>query len=60
MMMKYKQMCIILNMVLHLGYFFFTYDMMETDSVLEMYLRKPKVMVGVRNNSYIHATGGFE
>ena len=34
--------------------------MMETDSVLEIYLIKPKIMVGVKNNGHIHATGCFK
>jgi len=39
---------------------FFKYNMMETDSFLEIYLIKPKIMVGVKNNGHIHATGCFK
>jgi len=33
---------------------------METDSVLEIYLRKSKIVVDVKNNSHIRATGCFK
>jgi hypothetical protein len=59
MMVKYKNMCIILNMVHHLG-FFFKYNLMETDSVLEICLKNSNIMVGVKNNGHIHATGYFK
>jgi len=39
---------------------FFKYNLMETDSVLEIYLRKSKIMVGVKNSGHIYDTGCFE
>ena len=39
---------------------FFKYNLMETDWDLKIYLRKSKIMVGVKNNGHIHATGCFK